>query len=454
MNKRGVWKSTIGLIMALILSLSSVSGLATATVSAATTSEPVATLDPSRPRYDPDKPENLQNLFLYAETAVLIDQHSGEVLYDMYSNKTMHPASTTKTLTLLVALENGNLDDVITVGPEINQIPGDSSRVPLIEGEQLTLRDLLYGLIICSGNDAAVVIAKSVGGSVDEFVKMMNEKALELGCTGSNFTTPHGYQDKNQYTTARDLARIARAGMEIPEFRQIVGAAEYTIPSNNKRTSNYTILTKNQFVGRRPEMTEQYEYGTGIKTGYFADAQHTFIGSATKDGKDLIAVVLKTTQQGKWIDAKRLMEYGFAVTQPYSVKDLYDQDPIQVPFIDQTTEKEKLLTLQLVENQTGTFVDTPENIATMKTDFSEYYTYQGPTQIVESITEGQEIGKLVFKPINGETSTFTLVAQDIEANGIDVIVKEGSQNSVNWPVLILIGLGVILVIIVIIRIRR
>lgn len=247
---------------------------------------------------------------LEAESAILIEQHSGEVLFGLNQNKRMQPASTTKIMTLLVALENGNLDDEVTVGSEINAIPSDSSRVPLIQGETLQLRDLLNGLILKSGNDAAVVIAKHISGSVPAFVEEMNRKAKGLGCTGTHFVNPHGYENKLHYSTAADMAKIAQAGMENEDFRSIVNTKSYTIPSNNKRMNATTLTTTNQFVKNASE--NGYAFGTGMKTGYFKNAQHTFVASASRGDVDLIAVVLKTTKLGKWNDAALLMDYGFA----------------------------------------------------------------------------------------------------------------------------------------------
>ena len=268
-----------------------------------------------RPTYNPERPDVLQNLFLYAEAGVLIDQDTGKVLYNMKGSKRMHPASTTKIMTLLLALENGDLDDEITVGDAMKNIPGDSSRVPLMAGETVTLRDLLYGLMIKSGNDAAMEIAAHVAGSVDDFVEMMNARADEIGCSNTHFTNPHGYEDKQHYTTASDLAKIARECMQNEDFREIVGTPTYTISANNKRQNDLVLKTSNQFVGRESHMEHQYEYGTGMKTGYFSNAKHTFVASASKNDINLIAVVLKTTKVGKWQDAKRLMEYGFATQE-------------------------------------------------------------------------------------------------------------------------------------------
>lgn len=361
-----------------------------------------------RPTYDASKPEDLQNLFLYAETGVLIEQHSGEILYDMKSEQRMQPASTTKVMTLLVALENADLDDEITVGPEINEIPADSTKVPLIEGETVTLRDLLYGLILRSGGDAAMSIAVHVGGDLDTFVDMMNAKAKELGCTGTHFSNPHGYESADNYTTALDLAKIARAGMEKPEFREIVKSSNHRIEINNKRTESLLLRSTNRFVLHEADAEYNYPYGTGIKTGYFKNAGHTFVSSATKDGVDLIAVVMKSTQKGKWSDAIRLMDYGFAVTEPYSMETLYSQNQISLP-IDGGDE-----TLNLIldpKSQDLNLAARTKDVAAIQSGFAQMISYEGPATVSAPVAKGDAIGNLQFKTQNGETLTYQLLAE-------------------------------------------
>lgn len=385
--------------------------------------------EPTGPTYDPGTPEKLEDIFLYAETGVLMEQHSGKILYDMRGNKTMEPASTTKIMTLLVALEHGNLDDLVTVGDEITQIPPDSSKVPLLVGEQVTLRDLLYGLILRSGGDAAVSIAIHVSGSVEAFVDLMNQKADELGLTGTHFSNPHGYEDHNNYTTAIDLAKIARAGMDNEDFRTIVNTASYTINKNNVRENDLVIETANRFVKHNPEEEFNYPYGTGVKTGYFRNAQHTFVAAASKDGVDLIAVVLKSTQQGKWSDAIRLMDYGFAVSQTYSVEELYHTAPITLPVNRDDGKLDELaLILDPASNDLNP-ADRPENIEKMKSSFAQYYTYEGPAMITEPVNQGDVVGSLVFHPENGgETRYNLLAAGTIEENAVDETLPNEGMN--------------------------
>lgn len=391
-----------------------------------------ATTKPTR--YNPDHPEILDNAFLFGEIGVVIEQHSGKVLYDMRGDKKAQPASTTKVMTLLLALENGKLDDVVTVGAEIRDVPGDSTKVPLLVGEEITLEELLYGLIIPSGNDAAMTIAKHISGSVEAFVDLMNRRAQELGCTGTHFANPHGYEDKDHYTTAIDMALIAREGMKDERFRKIVGTPSFTIAKNNMRSSDKTLTTKNQFVGRSSSMKYIYEYGTGIKTGYFSSAKHTFVASATKDGIDLIAVVMRTTQVGKWEDAKRLMEYGFAVCEAYSVQELYASSPLelQVEGASPEDENEGTLIAELAPDDEGfTFAALRESVEAMREDFSRYYAFEGE-ELRAPIAKGDEIGTLVFQPEDGDFVRYALIAgRDVAAvpSPTDVPVPEALPSA-------------------------
>ncbi|MDI3534451.1 MAG: hypothetical protein PWQ82_816 [Thermosediminibacterales bacterium] len=236
------------------------------------------------------------------QAAVLIDADNGQILYEKNSDKRMFPASTTKIMTAILALENGKLTDKIKAGPEIYETYG--TRLYLEEGEELTLEQLLYGLLLRSANDAAAVIAKYIGGSIENFARMMNEKAKEIGCTNTNFVNPHGLHDENHYTTAKDLAIIAKYAMKIPEFRKIVATKSKVIPWPGKE------YDRQLYNGNK--LLEQYEGADGVKTGYTSQAQQTLVASATRDGHRLIAVVLKSQGKNIWSDAKALLDYGFS----------------------------------------------------------------------------------------------------------------------------------------------
>ena len=262
--------------------------------------------------YDMTAPESLQPDHLYAQSALLIDMDSGEELFSKDAGIRMYPASTTKIMTLLLALEsNIGLDDTVTIPAEAADIPKGSSVIPVLPGDTMSFRDLLCGFMLSSGNDGANAIAVLVDGGIPAFVERMNARAAELGCTGTHFVNAHGYHDANHYTTARDLAIMARAGMENADFREIVAQPSWDMTITREgRTGTGTIVSRNTLLIR----DEKYYYAdcTGIKTGHHSAAGWCFVGSAERDGKRLICVDLNCEKEmEKWYDAARLFEYGF-----------------------------------------------------------------------------------------------------------------------------------------------
>ncbi|CEP66990.1 Peptidase S11, D-alanyl-D-alanine carboxypeptidase A [Moorella glycerini] len=237
---------------------------------------------------------------LTAAAAVLMDTATGKVLFAKNPDERKAPASTTKILTAMIALEKGHLDDVITVGPNPPRV--DGTRVYLVEGEKVTLENLLYGMLLNSGNDAALAIAEHYGGSMEGFARLMNEKAASLGALNSHFVTPNGLSDPNHYTTARDLAIIARAAMQDETFRRIV--ATRTRPWHGQEWET-TLVNQNKLLWN-------YEGADGVKNGYTSEARFTLVGSATRQGQSFIAVVLdEPGARAAEQDVAALLDYGF-----------------------------------------------------------------------------------------------------------------------------------------------
>ena len=238
-----------------------------------------------------------------AAGAVLIRAQTGEVLFEKNAEKRLYPASTTKIMTALVVLETL---DRLSLGPDSRVVvPAEAaglegSSIYLKAGEEISVEELLYGMMLQSGNDAATAAAICIGGSLQNFVVMMNQKAEELGCTGTHFTNACGLFDENHYTTAKDLAVIAAAAMQREDFRKIVA-----VPSWQSTENERNFYNKNKTV-------HQYEGGDGVKIGFTKASGRTLAASATRDGVSLIAVVLR---DGNWFqDAYAMLDYGFAVT--------------------------------------------------------------------------------------------------------------------------------------------
>lgn len=229
-----------------------------------------------------------------AAAAILMDADSGRVLYEQNADSRMLIASTTKILTALVAIREGDLSDIVTVKREAVLTEGSS--MYLKEGEKLTLETLLYGLMLCSGNDAAVAIADHVGGSQAGFAKLMNETARELGMENSSFANPNGLDAEDHYSTARDMARLACAAVENETLLRIVSTRSVTIGGR-------TMTNHNKLL--------QYLDGClGLKTGYTRAAGRTLVSCAERNGQRLVAVTLQDGND--WADHQALYEYGFA----------------------------------------------------------------------------------------------------------------------------------------------
>jgi len=241
--------------------------------------------------------------YVSAHTAVLIDAATGDVLYERGARKKMPPASTTKILAAILCLEMAGLNEIATVSEKADQV-GESS-IYLSKGDKLILAELIEGALIRSGNDACVAIAEQTAGSLEEFVHLMNIKAVSLGAYDSNFVNPHGLPDKNHYSTAYDLAVIARYAMNNSFFANTV--------SQKYATINYLEPQKNQEIKNTNKLLWSYAFADGIKTGTTNAAGKCLIASASKNGRRLIAVVLNAPD--RFGDAQRLMDWGLNYTE-------------------------------------------------------------------------------------------------------------------------------------------
>lgn len=239
---------------------------------------------------------------LEAEAALLMEAQSGQVLYSKNPDKKMYPASITKILTGIIAIESGKLDQVVTVSE--NAASADGTKVYLEPGEEKKLEDLVYGMLVNSGNDAAMAIAEYLGGSEAGFAKLMNLKARELGARHSHFVNPSGLPDEDHVTTAHDMALITRYAMEDATFRDIVATKEY--PWEGDGWQPGAIVNHNRLLW-------DYEGATGVKNGYTKAAQQTFVATSERDGQQLIAVTLKVPGSANVLyrDLMRLMDYGY-----------------------------------------------------------------------------------------------------------------------------------------------
>ena len=331
--------------------------------------------------YWPDAPETL------SPSVILMEESTGTILYEKNSDEAHYPASITKIMTTLLALENGNLSDMVTFSDDaINNTEG--SGIARDYGEQMTLEQCLYGVMLESANECAYAVAEHVGGTVENFVDMMNAKAKELGCTNTHFANPHGLQDENHYTTAHDMALIAQAAYQNETFRIIIGTKMYTIPPTNKHAEETVLRNHHDMLCTYHNANRKYlyPYCVGGKTGYTATANSTLVTYAEKDGMTLICVVMDTQSPNQFIDTVNLFDYAFDNFQvlnvaendtDYSAETTVDNGNLDniAPFVE--LDKDAVIVLP----KTAEFSDTSSSVEYNDSDpeiaGSITYTYAG-----------------------------------------------------------------------------
>jgi len=254
-----------------------------------------------------------------SEAALLYEVTSGEIVFEKNARQRMYPASTTKIMTALLALENCQLDEPVTVTRSaLASLTPGSSIAGLQNGEVLTMYEMLQCLLVASGNDAACVIAAHVGGSVSKFVEMMNARSEELGCTNTHYMNPSGLHDENHYTTAEDLMIVAREAMKFDTFREIVASEQIMIPATNKVDKPRYFNNTNQLISQSSTSANLYSKATGIKTGHTTPAGYCLVSSAEDKNLSYIAVVLggyidETTYRNySYVDSINLFLWGFS----------------------------------------------------------------------------------------------------------------------------------------------
>ena len=391
-----------------------------ATRATPTPSPTLPPFDASVPSYSEDHPEALTPDQIYAQSFILINQDDNRVLLEKNADVRMNPASTTKIMTLLLAVEFGNLNEVYRIPAAAEDIPKDSSVVPVTVGEEMTMLDLLYGMMLRSGNDAANAVAWLVGGTVENFVNMMNAKAAELGCTGTHFVNPHGYTADGHYTTARDLAAITRAAMENATIRRIVGTGQYTMAATNLR-EEYVIQNSNLMVVYGSEF--RYSGATGVKTGTTSAAGQCLISAAEKNDVRLICVTLKSTTaftNAKWQDAKRLLNFGFSQYHTYTFAELYDMLNLTVPISGAVKDDASggVVRLNALINRSAVYEVTTHvsNAEALLASFKDNLTIEYSHDFKAPVSVGTVMGRLTFTPEEGEVVTAVLVSdRDVSA---------------------------------------
>ncbi len=257
-----------------------------------------------------------------AESAIVMELETGTILYSKNMDDVHYPASITKIMTALLVLENCDLDETVTFSAEaVYNTESGSSSIARDVGEEMTVEQTLYGMMLESANECAYALGEHVAGDIDSFVDMMNEKAEELGCKNTHFNNSNGLPDEDHYTTAYDMALISRAAYAIPKFAEIVGTKSYTIPPTNKHSESTPLNNHHCMLHYYKTNEYIYEYCLGGKTGYTVVAGATLVTYARKDGMTLVCVVMKDESGQQYVDTTNLFEYCFDNFTQYSVSD-------------------------------------------------------------------------------------------------------------------------------------
>lgn len=297
-------------------------------------------------------PLNIKAIETSATSAILVDTDSGRILYSKDIHNRRSIASISKIMTAILAIESGKLEDTITIGDEI--IDAYGSGIYIKQNEHLKLKDLVYGLMLRSGNDAALSIAKYVGGSVDNFVVMMNEKAKKLGMTNTTFNNPSGLdEEKGNFSTAYDMSLLISYAIKNEQFKEITGTKKYNLETD---MNVYSWTNKNKLLF-------SYKYTTGGKTGFTQIARRTLVTTATKDNLNLAVVTLNDGNDFQ--DHKNLFEYGFNTYTKYRIltsgtitipdekyylnKEMYIENNFDYPLLEE--EKQNIKIKYLIEKQ-------------------------------------------------------------------------------------------------------
>lgn len=332
--------------------------------------------------------------------AILIDAKTGNILFEKNSNQQMFPASITKIMTAILALEKSSLESKVIMSKNaVYDLEPNSSNAGFLVNEEFTLEQLLYAMMLWSANESANAIAESISGSIDEFAKLMTQRAKELGATNTNFVNSNGLHNPEHYTSAYDMAMITKHAMSIPKFREIVSTTCYILPPTNKMPKEKELYNRNQLL----LTTSKYYYpcAIGVKTGYTTNAGSTLVSAAQKDGIELIAVVLNSPLEAQksytYIDSIKLFDHGFTSFTQHKVA---NKNQI-IDTVRANNSKEKIIgvmeedTYVLLPNGTN-----PNNVKSIK----QINPLQAP------VKKGDIIGHIYFKEGSKDLGKFNIIA--------------------------------------------
>lgn len=346
---------------------------------------------------------NINDITTNSSSCLLMDAKTGKIIYAKNAYEKLYPASTTKLMTAILTLENCKLTDTAIVSHNaIYSIPVGYSHASLKEDEELTIEQLLNVLLIPSANDAAIVLAEHISGSVEEFSKLMNEKAKSLGCLNTNFVNPNGIQNKNHYSTAYDLALIGKYALKFPDIKRIAMVKQYTLPTTNKYDKTDRIFNAtNGLINDDVLNKNYYEYATGLKTGYTDASGYCIVSTAKKDDKELIAVILNSDSISKrYSDCKTLFNYGFDNYEYITIQD--EKAVVKQVEIENGSKSSKNLNV-VVKDKIEVFTKNDTDLSKLEPTIEINENLKAP------LAENTVIGKITYN-IDSEEITSDLLA--------------------------------------------
>lgn len=379
------------------------------------------------------------DLEVRAKAAMLIELNSNTLVYAYEKDLQRYPASLTKIMTCMLAILHGNPNDVLTVSETaLQNLSEFGSSAGLLEGEQLTLDELLYCIMISSANEGCNVIAEHIAGDIPSFIEMMNDQAKKLGMTSTHFANAHGLHDEDHYTTAYDLSLLARWAWKNEQFRKYTTTTTHTIPATNKSEAR-TLVTTNSLVSTAKDDKYYYEYASGIKTGFTTPAGGCLISTASRDGLDFMSIVLgcspQTAENGiygdeRFVETKKLFEYGFrSLSYVQVLTDTKMVDMQEVLYADGRSS----VVIHAGENVTALLPKScnPEDIVCK-------VTYDRELPLAAPLEKGEQVG-IVTAYYNGQklascpAVTLTAVGRS-ETKYVTTQVSDAVSDAKSWVV--------------------
>lgn len=369
-----------------------------------------------------------------SSAAILVESSTGKILFEKNSHEKMYPASTTKVMTAILVLENCDLEEMATVSRNaVFSIPSGYVNCNLKENEQICVKDLMYALMVKSANDAAVVLAEHISGSVESFADKMNEKAKELGCQNTHFVNPNGIHHENHYSTAYDLYLMACYAMKNETFRNYVSTTSYTLPATNQYPAQDRIcLTTNDMI--RPNSRYYQENVIGIKTGYTTEAKNCLISAARENSVELIGVVLHagTNAEGlseRYLDTKTLFDYGF---HDFAFRDIAKANDVVKKIEIENGNKDTRSLNVLAKDTLSVYLNKEIDLNSLTPEITLHENLEAP------IEAGSVLGKMTYRIDDVEYSTNLVAETEVIAKiNVDIFIL------LSAVILLFLGIGIL-----------